>query len=495
MSSNFVMKTTVALVHDEFSQWCLLITVPVVSWWVFKRWVRRGPPLPPGPLGFPLVGNLPILETDLHRCFAKLAQTYGPIMKLQLGPKLCVVVTSSSLAKEVLRDNDAIFANHDPPLVATTMSYGGINIVWSHNDPQWRMMRKAFVHELMSNKSLEACYSLRRKEVRQMVKEVYSKIGTSINISEVASFTMLHLILSLLWGDDALEGDEKSSSEEEIRSVIKGKKLSSRMDHILDMVLSRRLQMDREESDQGAHQKKERKDFLQFLLELKQKDGKASLLTKIQLKAVLQDIVAAGTDPTSATEWTMAEMMEHPEIMRKAQEELEQVVGMDNIVEESHLPKLSYLNAVMKESLRLHPPFPLMIPHCPSQSCTVGGYSIPKGTSVYVNVWAMHRDPNAWENPLTFQPERFLSDGKNYDYKGSNFDYLPFGSGRRMCPGIPLEEKMSIYVLASLLHSFKWQLPDDVKLDFSEEFGIVLKKTTPLVLIPTPRLYNVNLYT
>ncbi|XP_043700478.1 flavonoid 3'-monooxygenase-like [Telopea speciosissima] len=543
------MSSNLGLVDDECSWWwyghnnisvyitqvaavssgtALLLAVLVVCWWVSKRWNKGGgPTLPPGPRGLPLVGNLPFLEPDLHRCFAKLAQIYGPIMKLQLGPKLCVVLTSPSLAREVLKVHDAIFANRDPPLVAATMTYGGIDIVWSPNGPQWRMMRRVFAHEMMSNKSLEACYNLRRQEVVQMVKEVYTKIGSPINIGEVMFLTMANLILSMLWGG-TLQGDEKSSIGREIQKVMretidlaakpnisdffpilasfdiqgierKAKKLLSRMNHIIDPVINQRLdQMDqKEEGDQqGADEKKERKDFLQYLLELKQRDGKASLLTKIQLKVLLQDIIGAGTDTTSTTvEWAMAEMIQYPEVMRKAQDELEQVVGMDNIVEESHLPKLSYLNAVVKESHRLHPPLPLMFSHCPSMSCTIGGYTILKGTNVFVNVWAMHRDPNAWESPLTFLPERFLSDSNNnYDYKGTNFSYLPFGSGRRMCAGVPLAEKMSLYVLASLLHTFKWKLPDGVNLDLSEEFGIVLKKKTPLVLTPTPRLSNVKLY-
>lgn len=190
----------------------------------------------------------------------------------------------------------------------------------------------------------------------------------------------------------------------------------------------------------------------------------------------------------------MAEMMQHPEVMRKAEEELEQVVGMNNMVEESHLSKLPYLDAVVKETLRLHPPVPLLVPHCPSESCMVGGYTVPKGTVVFFNVWAMQRDPEAWESPLEFIPERFLNNTDKYDYRGSNFSYLPFGSGRRMCAGIPLAERMVIYVLASLVHSFEWRLPEEVKLDLSEKFGFILKKRVPLVLIPVPRLSNVKLY-
>ena len=204
-------------------------------------------------------------------------------------------------------------------------------------------------------------------------------------------------------------------------------------------------------------------------------------------------MVVGGTDTTSNTvEFAMAEMMKKPEVMKKAQEELERVVGKNNIVEESHIHQLPYLDAVMKEVLRLHPVLPLMVPHCPSEPCVVGGYTIPKGSRVFVNVWAIHRDPSIWENPLEFCPERFL-DGKG-DYSGKDFNYFPFGSGRRICAGIAMAESMVMFSLASLLHSFDWKLPEGEKLEVSEKFGIVLKKKTPLIVIPTPVLSNSGLY-
>lgn len=190
----------------------------------------------------------------------------------------------------------------------------------------------------------------------------------------------------------------------------------------------------------------------------------------------------------------MAELMQHPEVMKKVMKELAEVVGMETFVEEFHLAKLKYLDAVVKETLRLHPALPLLVPRSSIQSSTIGGYNIPKGTKLLLNVWAIHRDPQFWDNPLEFQPERFLNDARGFDYSGNNFQYLPFGSGRRMCAGIALAERMLMFVLASLLHSFEWKLPTGTKLDLSEKFGIVIKKKEPLVAIPTPRLHNSELY-
>ena len=204
-------------------------------------------------------------------------------------------------------------------------------------------------------------------------------------------------------------------------------------------------------------------------------------------------MMVGGTDTSSNTiEFAMAEIMNKQEVMRKTQQELEVVVGKDNIVEESHIHKLPYLHAVIKETLRLHAAVPLLVPHCPSETCTVGGYTIPNGSRIFVNVWAIQRDPSIWENPLNFDPKRFLD--SEWDYSGSDFSYFPFGSGRRICAGTAMAERMMMYSLATLLHSFDWKLPQGEKLDLTEKFGIVLKKKIPLVAIPTPRLSDPSKY-
>lgn len=207
----------------------------------------------------------------------------------------------------------------------------------------------------------------------------------------------------------------------------------------------------------------------------------------------MQDMVVGGTDTSSNTiEFAMAELMNKPQIMKKAQQELDSVVGQGNTVEESHLHKLHYLNAIMKENFRLHPALPLLVPHSPSESCLIGGYHVPKGARVFVNVWAIHRDPSVWDNPLEFRPERFL-DGK-LDFSGNDFTYFPFGSGRRICAGIAMADRVVMFSLASLLHSFNWKLPAGQKLDLEEKFGIVLKKKLPLIAVPVPRLSEPLLY-
>ncbi|XP_039166576.1 flavonoid 3'-monooxygenase CYP75B137-like [Eucalyptus grandis] len=193
-------------------------------------------------------------------------------------------------------------------------------------------------------------------------------------------------------------------------------------------------------------------------------------------------------------EWAMTELMQNRDVMNKVVHELMEVVGEDEMVEEHHLPKLKYLNAVIKEALRLHPAGPLLLPRTPHASCVVGGYMIPKGSNVFLNVGYIQRDPKIWDRPLEFRPERFLEDPNEYDLSGNNFTYMPFGSGRRVCAGLALAERMLPYILASLLHSFEWELPQGVELDLLEKFGLVVKKMKPLVAIPKPRLSSPELY-
>ncbi|KAF7810153.1 geraniol 8-hydroxylase-like [Senna tora] len=263
---------------------------------------------------------------------------------------------------------------------------------------------------------------------------------------------------------------------------------AGRLDEIFEKMIEQRLRKSESDGEEGS------KDFLQFLLKLKDEGDSKTPLTMTHLKSLLMDMVVGGSDTSSNTiEFAMAEMMRNPEVMKKAQEELDSVVGIDNVVEESHIHKLPYLLAVMKETLRLHPALPLLVPHCPSESCTVGGYTIPEGSRVFVNVWAIQRDPTIWDRPLEFDPSRFLDDGK-WDYSGSDLNYFPFGSGRRICAGIAMAERMFLYSVATLVHSFDWKMPQEQELDVSEKFGIVLKKKNPLVAIPTPRLSNPALY-
>ncbi|EEF50979.1 cytochrome P450, putative [Ricinus communis] len=496
----------------------ILCTIFTLSWctWLLYSNSKKQKNLPPGPPGLPVIGNLASLHPELHSYFATLANRYGPILKLHLGRKLGIVVTSPSLAKEILKDHDITFANRDVPDVARSAAYGGRDIVWTPYGAEWRMLRKVCVLKMLSNTTLDSVYTLRRHEVRQTVGYIYNRSGSPVNFGEQVFLTILNVITNMLWGG-TVQGEERATLGAEFREVVaemtdllgkpnisdffpglglfdlqglqkKMHSLAKQFDEIFERMINKRLKMDKE-GESG----KECKDFLHFLLKVKEEGDSKTPLTMTHLKALLMDMIVGGSDTSAnSIEFAMAEIVNNPEVMRKAQQELDAVVGKNDIVEESHINQLPYLYAIMKESLRMHPALPLLVPHCPSETTNIGGYTVPKGARVFINVWQIHRDPSIWENPLEFKPERFLD--SRWDYSGSDFSYFPFGSGRRICAGIAMAERMFLYSLATFLHSFDWKFPEGKKMDLSEKFGIVLKLKNPCIAVPTPRLSDPKLY-
>ncbi|KAI0530574.1 hypothetical protein KFK09_000118 [Dendrobium nobile] len=497
----------------------IIIIIIIISKTFFR--LPSSPPLPPCPFRLPIVGNLPFLDPNLHSCFAQLSSTHGPIFRLHLGSKLAIVITSPSLSRQILRDHDPTFANRDVPAAASVISYGGSDIVWNPIGPTWRMLRRICVREMLSPTNLDAVYHLRRRELRSAIRQIQSAAisGEVVDVGAEMFLTVLNIITSMLWGG-TMEGEEERSAVGKMFRHLVGEitellglpnvsdffPAMSRFDlqgierkmrvllERFDGIFARIIEMKREKRLTDEKKVEEKMDFLDYMLMLEEKGNESKEpFTFTHVKALLMDMVVGGTETSSNTiEFAMAEMMNKPETIKQAQEELDKVVGRDNVIEESHLPNLHYLNMVLKEVLRLHPALPLLVPHCPSSPCSIGGFAVPKGSRVFINVWAIHRDETMWKDPLEFKPERW-SYG---DAAGSGeFSYFPFGSGRRICAGISMAERMVLYSLASLLHSFDWKMPQGItEMDLSEKFGIVLKKAKPLVLLPVPRLSNPQLY-
>ncbi|XP_071712996.1 labd-13Z-ene-9,15,16-triol synthase, chloroplastic-like [Rutidosis leptorrhynchoides] len=510
---------------DELTPATLLVTISIVIVFTLLRYKLRlsstSPPLPPGPRSLPIVGYLPFLKDDLPLQFTNMARIYGPIFKFFVGNKLHVVISAPELVKEVVRDNDDIFANRYLTVAASVVSYGGQDIAFSNNSSNWRKLRKIFVQELLSNKNLEACSSFPVDEVRKTIKNVYSKCGTKIDIRNITFLTAANIIRRMVWENSLDEGADLGDELQvvclkvaenlgkpnlsdffpflawlDLQGVERAlKREIMKLDRIFEKIIEDRIKSNSKMLDDGFGDAK-KKDFLHILLQLKDKND-ATSLNITQIKSLLSNIMIGGPDASATLiEWAMAEIIKNCKVMKKIQEELAEIVGVNNIVEESHLVKLQHLDATIKETLRLHSVSPLLIPRVPSQDCKVGGYTIPKGSIVFLNAWSIHRDPRYWDNPLEFNPNRFLvHEGTNKcDYIGNNLKFIPFGSGRRVCPGIPLADKMQMFILASILHSFDWNLPEGEEHDLSEKFAISMKKSKRLLAIPSQRLHDVSLY-
>ncbi|KAK8974799.1 hypothetical protein V6N11_066346 [Hibiscus sabdariffa] len=225
-------------------------------------------------------------------------------------------------------------------------------------------------------------------------------------------------------------------------------------------------------------------DVLDTLIDIV--EGGIEELDRTQIIYLLLVLFVAGTDTTSnTTEWAMAELLRNPQVLLKAKKEMEQAIGKGNPIEESDISRLPYLQAIIKETFRMHPTVPLLVPRRAGSDADLCGFKVPEGSQVLVNVWAIGRDPSIWENPDSFMPERFL--GSNIDVKGTDFGLIPFGAGRRICPGLPLANRMLHLILGSLINCFDWKLEDKIssdKMDMEENFGLTVKKVKPLRAIP-----------
>lgn len=204
-----------------------------------------------------------------------------------------------------------------------------------------------------------------------------------------------------------------------------------------------------------------------------------------------QDLFGAGTESTFVTmDWVLAELIRNPEARRRLKDEIRGIVGSKRMVKEEDLNEMNYLKAVIKESLRLHPPGPFLVPRELIEDTKITGYDIQRGTRIFVNVSAIQRDPNVWEAPNEFRPERFM--GSSIDFKGQDFQLIPFGAGRRICPGIGFAVPIIELAIANLMHHFDWKLPDGMReeeMDMEEVFGLTMRKQSDLQLVATPCLF------
>nr|AJD87467.1 cytochrome P450 CYP76AD11 [Phytolacca americana] len=462
--------------------------------------------LPPGPKPVPIFGNIFELGDKPHRSFANLAKIHGPLITLKLGSVTTIVVSSAEVAKEMFLTNDQLLANRNVPNSVTAGDHHKLTMSWLPVSPKWKTFRKITAVHLLSPQRLDACQALRHTKVKQLYEYVQecAKRGEAVDIGKAAFTTSLNLLSNLFFSVEL--ANHTSSSSQEFKELIWDimedigkpnyadyfpvlkcvdpwgirRRLESNFDKLIEVFQSFiRKRLSTEPFSASA---KTPNDVLDVLLNLLKEEE----LNMGEINHLLVDIFDAGTDTTSSTfEWAMAELVRNPEMMKKAQDEIEQVLGKDAIIQESDIPKMPYLQAIIKETLRLHPPTVFLLPRKASSNVELYGYVVPKNAQILVNLWAIGRDPTVWDNPNMFSPERFLN--SDIDVKGRDFGLLPFGAGRRICPGMNLAYRMLTLMLATLLQSFDWKLGDGVNpkdLDMDEKFGIALQKTKPLQVIP-----------
>ncbi|KAG9443571.1 hypothetical protein H6P81_014911 [Aristolochia fimbriata] len=477
----------------------------------------------PGPSKLPIIGSMHHLISSASKgrstaqALRDLAYEHGPLMHLQLGEIPTLVVTSIEAAKEILKTHDQNFAYR--PLMPTMRyhTYEFKDMMMAPYGAYWRQIRKICVVEVLSAKRVESFRFIREEEMLNLMQAVSTaaEAKSPVNLTGEMYSAISNVLARAAFGDTnrAHAGKFVEASKEMLKfitgsrvehifpswsllRVVSGlesklKEIHGRMDRIVnDIVEEHRHKSSNIVTSTNINgQEHEDSDFVDVLLRLQNEGDFEVPLTIDTIKALIVDIFMGGSDTSSVvTIWAISELMKNPEERRKAQAEVRQVFGENSQVQEADLHKLKYLKAVVKETLRLHPPLPLLFPRESKQKCEIMGYEIPARTQVFVNVWAMGREPKYWgEDAEQFKPERFLD--TNTDYRGTDFEYLPFGAGRRICPGITLGIRNVELPLACLLYYFNWELPGGMKpeeLDMSEDDSAIVGRKTDLCLTPIP---------
>ncbi|KAM5583824.1 licodione synthase [Rosa sericea] len=508
----------------------LLILFLVLSIFISKKFhVKHHGDLPPSPLALPIIGHFHLLSPLIHRSFHDLSLRFGPIFSLRLGSVPCIVVTSPELAKEFLKTHELSFINRSENTAVKTMTYNA-SFAFAPYAHHWKFTKKLITNELLGGRSVDNFLAIRNQEYVRLLRLLAKKAETceSVNLSEELPRVGHNVIGQMMLGKYS-----SASRAEEARLVVREatkifgefnfsdfnwiwKKLDfqgfrkrteathKKFDELVEKVIAEREELRKIQKKGDTTEEKDVKSFLDILLDILEGESSENLeveFSRNHVKGLITDLFAASIDTTSISmEWALAELMNHPEVLKKARDEIYRVVKNGRLVGELDVPNLPYIQAIIKESLRLHPPLTLVTRKCVEQ-CKVGNYVIPKDTMLFINNWAIGRDPKNWEKPLEFCPERFLQlDGGDkasaIDVRGQQFQFLPFGSGRRICPGITLTMKMLPALLAAMIQCFDWKVVgthyknmdnENNVLEMDEKPGFTTPRAYDLVCVPVAR--------
>nr|XP_043637419.1 cytochrome P450 93A3-like [Erigeron canadensis] len=469
----------------------------------------------PTPFSLPIIGHLHLLSSIPHQTFHKLSYRYGPIFQLFLGSKPGIVVCSPEMAKEFLKTHEHVYLDRARSSTADYITYGSKDLVVAPYEPHWKFMKKIVMSNLLNGKTLDMLSSVRHQEIYGFIKSISqrARVGEAMNLGKELMKLSNNVISRMLMGIK-FANDKEDVADDLINLVTemfqasaffnlsdyiwlfknldlqglgkKAKKLRARFDVMIERIIK--------EHEEARKRGGEMNDLLHILLDIQQDESMEIKLSRENIKAFILDLFLAATDTSASTmEWGLSQLINHPNIMKKVLEEIHQVVVENRLLHESDIPNLPYLQAVVKETLRLHPAVPVLARQS-TEDFMVAGYHIPEKTQIFINVWALGRDPNHWESPHEFRPERFLEKENELDVRGQHFHMLPFGSGRRMCPGISLAQFMVHTTLGAMIQCFDWKAGIDGNLpsvDMEEGFGLTLTRANHLVCVPVARLHPI----
>ncbi|XP_004310207.1 PREDICTED: geraniol 8-hydroxylase-like [Fragaria vesca subsp. vesca] len=423
--------------------------------------------LPPGPKPFPLVGNLFDLGDKPHISLTNLSQHYGSIMSLKLGQITTVVVSSPTMAKEILRIYDHLFCNRTIPDALRVLIDN--SLPWMPVSPRWRNLRKICTSQLFATRVLDANKENRREKVQELIASVNDNMikGLAVDIGKAAFITSLNLLSRTIFSVDLADDDSSSSNEitKEFKKISTGMLEEAGKPNLGDF-----FPVLKKIDPQGRRRR--------FTNHYNKMLGLFESVIKQRLEFRKGDDYVASNDMLD----TLIDLREE-----ENEEDLNNPKVIEHLLSESNIARLPYLQAIIKETFRLRPVAPLLLPRKAETDVEIGGYIVPKGAQVLVNIWAIGRDPSIWDNPNSFMPERFLGSDNQIDVMGNNFELIPFGSGRRICPGLPLAMRMLHLMMGSLINCFDWKLEDGVlpeTMNLEDKFSISLQMAQPLKAVP-----------
>ncbi|KAK6939677.1 Cytochrome P450 [Dillenia turbinata] len=497
----------------------LFILLYVYTKQVLKK-IRNLPPSPP--FSLPVVGHLHLLKLNqpLHRTLTKLGSTYGPILLLKFGSRPVLLVSSPSAAEECLTKNDIVFANRPRFLAGKYLGYNYTTLVWASYGQHWRNLRRIASAEILSSHRLQMLSGIRLDEVRLLIRQLHRSSSESPVVEMKSKFIelMLNIIMRMIsgkryYGENGSrreEHDQVKRFKEIVRETLEvsgatnvgdfvpivnwfgflNKKglekrlvvLQEKRDKFMQALIDehRLVRSGCDEDDDHSHGRG--KTMIDVLLSLQKTE--AEYYSDEIIRGLILVMLGAGTDTSAATsEWALSLLLNNPECLKKAQAEIDAEIGHNRLIEESDLAQLPYLRNIINETLRMYPVSPVLSHHESSEECSVGGFRIPRGTMLFVNLWALQNSPELWVEPDKFKPERFTVLGVERD--GSVM--MPFGSGRRACPGEGLAMRVLGLVLGSLIQCFEWERPSEDMVDMTEGIGLTMPKARPLLAKCTPR--------
>ncbi|KAJ7960905.1 Cytochrome P450 [Quillaja saponaria] len=384
-------------------------------------------------------------------------------MHLQLGELSNIVVSSPAVAKEFMKTHDDIFANRPYLLASRIVSYDSTDIAFSPYGSYWRQLIKICTQELLSLTRIQSFKFIREKEVSNLIETIASNEGSVINLSKLISILANVITSRAAFGKKSKHGQAFVSTLDAViqlahfypsikaLQVITGIKAKlERLQKEIDTILSSIIKEHKESKLMNMSSPSEaRENLLNVLLNLQENKDLELTLTDNNIKAVVAwwkryIIINCGVGNVRNPE--------KPKVMEETQAEVRSVFDKKGYVDETDFDQLKYFKAVVKETQRLHPPLPLLLPRESSERCKINGYEIPAKRKVIINAWEIGRDPNYWSEADKFKPERFID--SSIDYRGTDFAYIPFGAGRRLCPGITFGLVNTELRLANLLYHF-----------------------------------------